>query len=82
MTAPEPKILWRSHSPTICSELSTSVQLPSVYKTIVGELELSRDEVDLPAWNVANEVIDGFAVEKFSAAVAPSPDAFKQLAGR
>ena len=53
------------------------MQLPSVYKTIVGELELSRDEVDLPAWNVANEVIDGFAVEKFSAAVAPSPDAFK-----
>ncbi len=45
-------------------------------------IELSRDEVDLLAWNVSNEVVNGFAVKDFNATVGASPEAFSSLANR
>ena len=43
------------------------------------KVELSENEIDLLAWNVANEVLNGFAITDFAIAVGASPEAFKQL---
>jgi hypothetical protein len=43
-------------------------------------LEIQPDELDLLAWNVANEVINGFKVEGFSLRVGVSVEDFKRIA--
>lgn len=49
---------------------------------MIATVELSRNEVDLLAWNVSNEVVNGFAVQDFNATVGASPEAFRSLANR
>jgi hypothetical protein len=46
------------------------------------QIELSPDELDLLAWNVANEVINGFRVEDFQERVGTSVESFKQISNR
>jgi len=45
-------------------------------------VELNRDELDLLAWNVANEVVNGFTLEHFTATIGAPVEAFKELAAR
>ncbi len=43
---------------------------------------LRRDELDLLAWNIANEVVNGFKVENFESRIGVSFEAFKEIAFR
>jgi hypothetical protein len=56
------------------SKLSTIV---AVREMMIAIVELSRDEVHLLAWNVSNEVINGFAHER----LFPEPQKFVILSG-
>lgn len=43
-------------------------------------MQLNRDEVDLLAWKVANEVINGFRVEHFTTTIGAPLEVFKEIA--
>lgn len=46
------------------------------------QLDLEPNEWDLLAWNIANEVINGFKVGDFQQRVGVSEDGFKNIAKR
>jgi hypothetical protein len=45
-----------------------------------GILEVGYDELDLLAWNVVNEVVNGFVVKDFEGRIGSSLENFKHLA--
>jgi len=51
-------------------------------RLMTAKLELNRDEVDLLAWNIANEVVNAFAVEDFTTTIGTPLEVFKQIASR
>jgi len=46
------------------------------------KFELQPDELDLLAWNIANEVINGFQVENFDEQIGTSLEDFRCVAAR
>lgn len=47
-----------------------------------ANVELNRDEIDLLAWNVANEVVNGFPVEHFTTTIGAPLEVFRETAIR
>lgn len=45
-------------------------------------VKLDADAVDLLAWNVANEVVNGFRIDPFAATIGTSVEEFRELVNR
>ena len=71
------KVLFGDHRLGTGDELRFWVGRP-----MIDDVELSQDDIDLLAWNVANEVVNGFRVPDFNATIGTSAEAFKQFANR